>query len=102
MGVTGVGIVVLGRDGWLVASMLSVTSISSLGDSSEVVNGFLYVAESGEVVSVPTRGTVCRRRKEFAGAKAGNRDAFWAGTPGEGPPAEIGEKNGDVGLRNSV
>ena len=59
------------------------------------------VAESGED-SAPIKGTVCRRRKELAGANGGRRAIFEAGTEGLGPQLDNGEKKGDVGLLKSA
>ena len=103
----GLRVVVLDRD-WCIIESVALkgdTSISSCGDSrfdipSECGKCF-DVAESGED-SAPVRGTVCRRRKELAGASGGRRAIFEAGRAGLGPQLDNGEKIGEVGLRNSL
>lgn len=81
------------------------TSISSNGDSifdaASDWGRCFEVAESGEI-SEAIRGTVWRRRKELVGAKGGRRAIFAAGKDGLGPQLDIGEKKGEVGLRNSL
>ena len=102
----GLRFAVLERDCCVVGSvgLNGDTSISSCGDSrfempSDCGKCF-DVAESGED-SAPIKGTVCRRRKELAGANGGRRAIFEAGRDGLGPQLDKGEKNGDVGLRKS-
>ena len=94
--------VVLGLDCSNAASgLIDDISISSIGDSS-VVDKVVFAVTNSDVGSIPTSGTVCRRRRGFAGASGGSRAAFCAGTAGEGPALEIGEKKGEVGLLKSV
>jgi len=103
----GLRLVVLERDCCIDESVAlkGDTSISSCGDSKfEIPREWgrrLEVAESGDD-SAPVRGTVCRRRKELAGASGGRRAIFEAGRDGLGPQLDSGEKKGDVGLLKSL
>ena len=81
------------------------TSMSSCGDSRDeipsVCGNHFDAGESGED-SAAVRGTVCRRRKELAGANGGRRAIFEAGRDGLGPQLDSDEKKGDVGLLKSL
>lgn len=79
--VMGVGMVLLRLDRCMEESVAlsGETSISSCGESKDdaaIECGSCFdVAESGEE-SLPVNGTVCRRRKELAGARGGRRAIF--------------------------
>lgn len=104
--VMGVGMVLLRLDKCMEESVAlsGETSISSWGDSREAIaiecGSCFEVAESGDD-SFPRSGTVCRRRRELAGAKGGSLAIFCAGKDGLGPQLDIGEKKGEVGLLKS-
>ncbi len=88
---TGVGIVVLGREVGSIPS--GEISICSGWEPRLVVvsRWLLELGESGDS-DEPTKGTVWRRRSEFAGARGGRRADFGAGIAGEGPQLDTGEK----------
>ena len=101
----GLRFAVLVRECWSVLALKGDTCISSCGESRwhmpSEVGKCLDVAESGDD-SAPIKGTVCRRRKELAGAKGGRRAIFEAGREGLGPQLDNGEKKGELGLLKSL
>ena len=104
----GLKFAVVERDCCIAAGSVALEgdmSISSCGDSTFVIpkecGRCFEVAESGDD-SAPIKGTVCRRRKELAGANGGRRAIFEAGREGLGPQLDVGEKKGDVGLLKSL